>query len=126
MKVTLKLYASLTQFLPAEARSSNFVHVEDLVNAILRVLDQPKARRETFNICVDEPVDYGELGSYLERTRGFTPAPIATPYRSTWLDNTKAKFLLGWRPTYDLRRMTDAAFDYRRSPDDSRKIWYPG
>ena len=52
--------------------------------------------------------------------------PIATPYHSTWLDNTKAKFLLGWRPRYDLKRMTDAAFDYQRAPDDPRKVWYPG
>jgi nucleoside-diphosphate-sugar epimerase len=51
---------------------------------------------------------------------------VATPYRSTWLDNTKAKFLLEWRPTYDLARLTDAAFDYRRAPDDARKVWYPG
>jgi nucleoside-diphosphate-sugar epimerase len=104
----------------------NFVHVDDLVSAILLALDQPKARRETFNICMDEPVDYAELGSYLQQTRGFTPIPIATPYRSTWLDNAKAKFLLGWRPLYDLRRMADAAFDYQRAPDDPRKIWYPG
>lgn len=104
----------------------NFVHVDDLTSAILLALDHPKARRETFNICMDEPVDYGELGKHLQSTRGYTPVPIATLYRSTWLDNTKAKFLLGWRPTYDLRRLTEAAFDYRRPPDDPRKIWYPG
>jgi nucleoside-diphosphate-sugar epimerase len=104
----------------------NFVHVDDLVSAILLALDHRKARRETFNICMDEPVDYGELGNYLNQTRGFTPVPIVTPYRSTWLDNAKAKFLLGWRPVYDLRRMTDAAFDYHRAPDDPRKVWYPG
>ena len=75
---------------------------------------------------MDEPVDYAELGRYLQSTRGYAPVPIKTPFRSTWLDNTKAKFLLGWRPTYDLHRMTDAAFDYQRAPDDPRKIWYPG
>ena len=52
--------------------------------------------------------------------------PIPTPYHSTWLDNTKAKFLLGWRPRYDLARLTDAAFDYKRAPDDPRMVWYPG
>jgi len=104
----------------------NFVHVDDVVSAILLALDHPKAGRETFNICMDEPVDYGELGSYLQTSRGYTTVPIKTTFHSTWLDNTKAKFLLGWRPTYDLRRLTDAAFDYQRSPDDPRKIWYPG
>jgi len=104
----------------------NFVHVDDLVEVILLALDHPKARQQLFNVCMDEPVDYGELGDYLEKTRKVAKVPIRTPYHSTWLDNTKAKLLLGWRPKYDLKKMTDAAFDYRRSPDDPRKIWYPG
>jgi len=104
----------------------NFVHVDDLVAAILVTLDHPGARQQTFNICMDEPVDYGVLGDYLRTTRGRVPIPIKTGYHSTWLDNAKAKRALGWRPAYDLPRLTDAAFDYVRSPDDPRKIWYPG
>jgi nucleoside-diphosphate-sugar epimerase len=104
----------------------NFVHVEDLVGAILGALDHPKARQQTFNICMDEPVDYGALGNYLAASRGVPMVPIETPYRSTWLDNTKAKFLFGWRPAYDLKKLTDAAWDYRRRADDPRVVWYPG
>jgi nucleoside-diphosphate-sugar epimerase len=104
----------------------NFVHVDDLVDAILLAIDNPKARQQTFNVCMNEPVDYGDLAAYLKRTRGLPSLEVRTPYRSTWLDNAKAKFLLGWRPKYDLARMTDEAFDYRRTPDDPRKVWYPG
>lgn len=104
----------------------NFVHVEDLVNAILMSLDHPKARQQTFNICMDEPVDYGEVGRYLASTRKFPLVEIKTQYHSTWLDNAKAKFLLGWRPEYDLQKMIDSAFDYQRAPNDPRKVWYPG
>jgi nucleoside-diphosphate-sugar epimerase len=104
----------------------NFVHVEDLVSALLLAIDQPKARQQLFNICMDEPVDYGEMGSYLNATRGFPTVEIDTPYHSTWLDNAKAKFLLGWRPEYDLKKMIDSAFDYTRAEADPRKIWYPG
>lgn len=104
----------------------NFVHVEDLVSAIIDALNHPKARQQTMNICMDEPVDYGELAAYLRDTRGLPSVPVTTPYHSTWLDNTKAKFRLGWRPRYDLKRMTDAAFDYIRAEDDPRKVWYPG
>jgi UDP-glucose 4-epimerase len=75
---------------------------------------------------MDEPVDYGELAAYLKQTRGYPSVGIRTPYCSTWLDNTKAKFLLGFRPSYDLARMTDSAFDYVRPSDDPRKTWYPG
>lgn len=104
----------------------NFVHVEDLVSAILIALEHPKARQQTFNICMDEPVDYARVAEYLHRTRGLPSVAIRTPYHSTWLDNTKAKFLLGWRPRYDLPRLIEEAWTYRRSPDDPRVVWYPG
>ena len=104
----------------------NFVHVEDLVSAILLAIDHPKARQQLFNICMDEPVDYGQLAAYLAHTRGLPSVEIPTAFYSTWLDNSKAKFLLGWRPVYDLPKLTDAAWDYHRATDDPRVIWYPG
>lgn len=104
----------------------NFVHVDDLVSAIIAALDAPDARQQTFNICMDEPVDYQALGDYLAQTRGLPTVDIVTPYHATWLDNTKAKFLLGWRPQYDLKKMTDSAWNYQREADDPRIIWYPG
>lgn len=104
----------------------NFVHVEDLVEAILIALDHPKARQQTFNICMDEPVNYRDVADYLAETRGLPSVDVPTPYQSTWLDNTKAKFLLGWRPAYDLPLLIDSAWDYTRPANDPRKIWYPG
>lgn len=104
----------------------NFVHVDDLVGAIFAAIDHPKARQQTFNICMDEPVDYGVLGAYLGESRGLPTVPVPTPYHSTWLDNAKAKFLLGWRPTYDFQKLTNAAWEYQRAPSDPRVVWYPG
>jgi nucleoside-diphosphate-sugar epimerase len=104
----------------------NFVHVDDLVEAIALAIDHPKARQQTFNVCMDEPVDYGALGAYLAASRGLEGVPVRTPYHSTWLDNAKAKFLLGWRPRYDLEKMVEAAWTYRRAADEPRKVWYPG
>jgi nucleoside-diphosphate-sugar epimerase len=109
-----------------EPMQRNFVHVDDLVDAILKAIGQPKARQQTFNICMDEPVDYGRLGAYLAKSRGYRTADIQTEFHSTWLDNTKAKFLLGWRPQYNLERIIDEAFDYQRAADDPRVVWYPG
>ncbi len=104
----------------------NFVHVDDLVSALLLAIDHPKARQQLFNICMDEPVDYGEVAHYLAETRGLPSIEIETDYHSTWLDNTKAKLILGWRPEYDMPKMVDAAWNYVRSIDDPRKTWYPG
>lgn len=104
----------------------NFVHVEDLVSAILCALDHPKARQQTFNICMDEPVDYRAVGDYLHAKYGLPTVDIVTQYHSTWLDNAKAKFLLGWRPEYDLTKLIDSAWAYQRDETDPRIIWYPG
>ena len=104
----------------------NFVHVEDLVSALLLAIDHPKARQQLFNISMDEPVDYAEMSRYLAASRGLPSVEIETEYYSTWLDNTKAKLVLGWRPEYDMKRMVDSAWDYVRAQDDPRTIWYPG
>jgi UDP-glucose 4-epimerase len=104
----------------------NFVHVEDLVEAILAALDHPAARNELFNICMDDPVDYGEMAEYLRRTRQLESIDIPSQFHSTWMDNTKAKFALGWRPKYDLEKLVEAAWTYKRAANDPRKIWYPG
>ena len=105
----------------------NFVHVDDLVAAILAAIDQPAAaRQQLFNICMDEPLDYRAVAEHLAEKRGLPSVEVPTPYHSTWLDNSKAKFLLGWRPEIDARKLADLAWDYQRAEDDPRKIWYPG
>ena len=104
----------------------NFVHVDDLVSAIMIALNHPRARQETFNICMNEPVDYAEVARHLKATRGFPSVEIKTQYHSTWLDNAKAKYLLGWAPACDMEKMIDLAWDYERAPDDPRIVWYPG
>lgn len=75
---------------------------------------------------MDEPVDYGELGAYLAQSRGLPTVGVRTSCHSTWLDNTKAKFLLGWRPRYDLQRMADEAWNYHRALDDPWRDLAPG
>jgi UDP-glucose 4-epimerase len=104
----------------------NFVHVSDLVEAIAVGLEHPAAVGQTFNICMDEPVNYQRVAEYLAQTRGLPFVEVPTPYHSTWLDNTKAKLMLDWRPRYDTERLIDDAWAYQRSPDDPRIVWYPG
>ena len=104
----------------------NFVHVDDLVDAMLAALDNPAAKRQLYNVCMDRPVDYGEVAAYLERTRGLRSIDIPSDYHSNWMDNSKAKFQLAWRPSYDVEKLIDSAWAYQRSADDPRKVWYPG
>ncbi|XDA99432.1 NAD(P)-dependent oxidoreductase [Sulfitobacter sp. LCG007] len=104
----------------------NFVHVRDLVEAILAALDNPKAHQQLFNISMNEPVDYGAVARYLERTRKIGSKEVRTPLFSNWLDNSKARHLLGWEPEIDLEDLIEMAWSYERRPGDPRRIWYPG
>ena len=104
----------------------NFVHISDLVAAILAALDNPAANQQLFNIAMTDPVDYAVVAAHLERTRAMPQARIDTPYHSNTLDNAKARLRLGWLPKVDTIALTDAAFSYVRGPDEVRKIWYPG
>jgi UDP-glucose 4-epimerase len=104
----------------------NFVHVDDLVEAIRLAFDKPETAGKTYNICMDEPVDYGEVATHLKASRGLNSIEIPSSFHSNWLDNSAAKFDLGWRPAVDLKQLIDRAFDYRRDANDPRKIWYPG
>jgi nucleoside-diphosphate-sugar epimerase len=72
------------------------------------------------------PVDYQEVADYLKATRGLDSVRIDSGYHSNWMDNAKARFLLGWEPAYDLHRLIDEAWAYVRPADDPRRIWYPG
>ncbi|ASY59800.1 MULTISPECIES: NAD-dependent epimerase/dehydratase family protein [Sinorhizobium] len=104
----------------------NFVHVDDLVSAILAAIDHPCAVRQLFNISMDRPVDYGEVATYLARTRALGFVNIRSRFHSNWMDNSKAKYLLGWQPAYDLEKLIDSAWQYERSEEDPRVVWYPG
>lgn len=104
----------------------NFIHVSDLVRAILAALDNPAATGELFNIAMTEPVDYGQVASFLQRTQGLDSVAVPTPYFSNWLDNAKAGQRLGWRPLIDLEQLIERAWSYVRAPDDPRIVWYPG
>jgi UDP-glucose 4-epimerase len=104
----------------------NFVHVDDLVEAIIVSIDHPATRQQLFNIAMTEPVDYARVGEHLHQTRGMRPVRIQTPFFSNLLDNAKARLKLGWSPKVDLPALCDRAFGYVRGADDPRKVWYPG
>ncbi len=109
-----------------DALKRNFVHVDDVVSAILAALDAPAARQQLFNIAMDRPVDYAEAAAHLARSRGYEPVAVQGPFHSNWLDNSKARHLLGWAPETDLEALIERAWTYRRAENDPRMVWYPG
>ncbi len=104
----------------------NFIHLDDLVEAMIAAIDNPAASQQLFNIAMTDPVDYAVVGAHLHKTRGMKPVRIESPFFSNLLDNSKARLQLGWSPKVDTAALCDRAFDYIRAADDVRKIWYVG
>ena len=104
----------------------NFVHVDDLVSAMIIVLDHPDAKQELFHICMNEPLDYSKVATILEAEYELKTFKVQSQHHSTWLDNSKARFRLAWEPKYDTKTLVRSAFDYQRAESDPRKVWYPG
>jgi len=108
------------------ALKRNFVHVDDVVSALLLAVEHPRAAQQTFNIAMTDALDYGVLCKILKDRHGLSPIEIPTPFHSNWLDNTKARHLLGWAPEMDLEALVERAWTYKRTENEVRKIWYPG
>lgn len=104
----------------------NLIHVNDLIRAIFKALDNPQTHGELFNIAMGGPLDYGKVAYYIASEYGGTPIEIPTDYYSVKLNITKAKEKLDWVPDYDGKRLIDEAYTYVRDPNDVRKVWYPG
>jgi nucleoside-diphosphate-sugar epimerase len=104
----------------------SFIHVDDLVKAMLAALDNSAAFGQLFNVAMDRPVDYGDVADLLEASGNRQRLDIPTSFHSNWLDNSKARMVLGWEPEIDLRGLVERAWSYRRAADDPRIVWYPG
>lgn len=96
-------------------------------DAVLHAIDRPAARgRPSTSAWRSPSTTATSAPTWQDPTAWLATVAVRTPYHSTWLDNAKAKFLLGWRPQCELRRMADEAWSYQRAPDDLRVIWYLG
>ncbi len=104
----------------------SFIHIDDLVTSMLAALDNPAAFGELFNVSMDRPVDYGDVADRLVVVGNRQRHDIPTPFHSNWLDNSKARMILGWEPEIDLKGLIERAWSYRRAADDPRIVWYPG
>jgi UDP-glucose 4-epimerase len=75
---------------------------------------------------MDEPVDTAAVAAHLKTTQGLGSIDIPSAYHSNWLDNTRAKLDLNWRPRTDLAKLIGAAWSFSAPPTNPRMVWYPG
>jgi UDP-glucose 4-epimerase len=88
----------------------HIVHVEDVVQAFGRALDNPAALGQSFNIAGPAPFDYRVAADYLARKLGHSTVDLRCPdYHPFEINITRARSVLGYAPTYDFFRMADDA-----------------
>ncbi|MHC5310060.1 UDP-glucose 4-epimerase GalE [Myroides sp. LJL116] len=100
----------------------DYIHVVDLAKAHVLALSRLFENRNQQNV---ESINVGNGRGYsvLELVKSFEKANgITLPYEimprrpgdvdEAWADNTKARELLGWQPTYELDQMLKSAWDW--------------
>lgn len=94
----------------------HIVHVEDVMQAFGKMLDEPDAIGQTFNIAGPAPFNYRVAANYLSERLGIPTVEIPCPrYHSFEINITRARTLLGYAPENDFFRMADRALAARVS-----------
>jgi len=92
------------------------VAVEDCVQAYLLALKTEGIEGETFMIAMNDPFDYVAAADYAAGQLGVETLELVDPVGQDFcIDTTKARYVLGYQPKYDIIRLIDKAVEFRRS-----------
>ncbi len=103
-----------------------FLHVDDMVDAVMRLLSSDDAWGRVFNIGVEDEITILDLAHKVVERAGSTSTVEVIPYDEAYgtgfedmerrqPDTTRLRTLTGWTPTYDLDEIIDASVGYLRS-----------
>jgi UDP-glucose 4-epimerase len=97
------------------------VAVEDCVQAFLLALKTEGIEGETFMIAMNDPFDYVEAAAYAAKRLGIETLDLVDPVGKDFcIDTTKARYVLGYRPKYDIFALIDKAVEFRRAGSPRR------
>lgn len=96
-------------------QTRDFIFVKDIVSANIAALT--KGRNEIFNISCNEVISLNNLYKIIEGFSGHNNKINYLPQRTgdireSWLDNTKAKINLEWKPKYGLKEGINETINY--------------
>jgi UDP-glucose 4-epimerase len=98
------------------------VAVEDCVQAFLLALRVDGIEGQTFMIAMNDPFNYVEAANCAARQLGLEALDLVDPVGQDFsIDTAKARYLLGYRPQYDIMSLIDKAVQFRRSGRVRRK-----
>jgi len=93
----------------------HIVHLDDVMQAFGKMLGNPSAAGEDFNIAAPAAFEYRVACEYLSEKLGIPVIEIACPgYHSFEIDISKARSVLGYAPENDIFKMIDRAVAYRK------------
>jgi len=92
------------------------VHVDDQMQAFDRILGNPAALGQSFNVAGPAPFNYRAAAEYLSASMDVPTVEIRCPaYHSFEINITRARTVLGYAPENDFFRMADRAIEARKS-----------
>jgi len=88
----------------------HIVHIEDVMQAFGKILGNPAALGESFNIAAPSAFNYRPAAEYLSQRMSIpTIELICAGYHSFEINITKARSMLGYYPLYDFQRIAATA-----------------
>jgi nucleoside-diphosphate-sugar epimerase len=93
----------------------HIVHVDDVMQAFDRVLENPSALNQTFNIAGPASFDYRTAANYISKRLNVPTVELRCPhYHSFEINITRARSILGYAPSHDIFSMADLAIAAQR------------
>ncbi|MBM3861342.1 MAG: NAD(P)-dependent oxidoreductase [Verrucomicrobia bacterium] len=92
----------------------HIVHIDDVMQAFDRMLDNPSAIGQSFNIAGPAPFEYRVAAQYLSAKLNIPMVELRCPnYHPFEINITRARTVLGYAPENDFFRMADRAIAAR-------------
>ncbi|MEN6405606.1 MAG: NAD(P)-dependent oxidoreductase [Thermoguttaceae bacterium] len=92
------------------------VAVEDCIQAYLLALRTDGIEGETFMVAMDSPFNYVEAAQHLAKRMHIETIDLIDPVGQDFcIDNAKARYVLGFKPKYDIFSLIDKAIEFRRN-----------
>ena len=113
-----------------------FCHVNDVVGALMKLVDTPASVGEVFNIGSTEEVSILQLAETVKRMASSSSEIVFVPYDEAYEegfedmprrvpDTTKIDQLVGFRPTFTLDGIIRSVIEYQRGTSASRVVADP-
>jgi UDP-glucose 4-epimerase len=115
------------------AQTRCFCHVADVVGALTKLVDEPAAVGEVFNIGSTEEVSILELANMVKRLAASSSEIVFVPYNEAYAegfedmprrvpDTSKIHTLVGFRPTHSLEDIVRSVIEYQRGTPGTVRV----